>query len=106
MHKNKKHLKTTADFLATMILSLEFLFLFIIECKTRCTSKTELETRRLALKMANKYARMKWNDPILSKVVTYAHELVQCLHHAAVYDLSVGTTVFYLIRPVLMLNEN
>ena len=31
MHKNKKYLKTTADFVATMILSLELLLLFIIK---------------------------------------------------------------------------
>ena len=41
MHKNKKYLKTKADFLATMIFSLQTLLLLIIECKTRCTSSTE-----------------------------------------------------------------
>ena len=39
------------------------------------------------MNLSRKYARMKWNDPIILKAVTSTHELVQCLHHAAVYEL-------------------
>ena len=47
----------------------------------------ELESKRLASKMANKHTCMKWDDPILSKITTSPHELTQHLHHATAYDL-------------------
>ena len=40
MNKNKIHMKTTAVFLAAMLTSTHGYALFLVECKTRCTSST------------------------------------------------------------------
>ena len=39
-------------------------------------------------KLGQKHAYLKWDNPMLSSVVTSVHELVQCLHHTTVYELN------------------
>ena len=51
MNKKKIHMKTTTDFLAAILTPAFGYTLFLVECKTRCTSSTELETRGLIQKL-------------------------------------------------------
>ena len=47
MNKKKTYTKTAAGFLAATLTSTIGPVLFLVECKTRCTSSTEIETKGL-----------------------------------------------------------
>ena len=70
-----------------MIMNNTSCLLFLIECKTRCNARNEHLARGKLNLVTSKYTMTQWNDPKLSKIVDSKHELIQCLHHAAVYDL-------------------
>ena len=56
MNKKKTCMKTTADFLAAISTSIIVHVLFLVECKTICTSSTEIEMKGLVHKLGRKYA--------------------------------------------------
>ena len=62
--------------------------LFLVELKTRCISSTEIEAKGLVQRLCQKCTCISWDNPRLSKVTVFTHELVQCFHHATIHDLN------------------
>ena len=69
------------------MITLIALRLFLIECKNRCKNSIDSEATKLSMKLCQKHTCLNWDDPNLSKAVVSTHELVQCLHHEATYEL-------------------
>ena len=88
INKKKTCMKTTTDFSVAMLTSTIRYMLFLVECKNRHTSSTEIETKGLVQKLGRKCACISWDDPLLSKVISFTHELVHCLHHETTCNLN------------------
>ena len=62
--------------------------IFLVECKSRCASSTEIGTKGLVHKLGKNHPCMSLDDPRLSKITASTHELAQFLYYTAIHDLN------------------